>query len=159
MGMVQVENREEGLVFGAVLVVRAVRRGVPVRVIVALEIVVGFRPVGAVVTGVTEEFDIGSVGCRDRVAAAHVLGAHGGGVGTDEDCGSRDRADRSVRVSVLKKNALLRKGIQMRSLCLEVSVASEPVGGIVFAGDPEDVGFLGCKSERAEMKQDEYGGE
>jgi len=71
-----------------------------------------------------------------------VLGAHGQGVYTCEDRGAGDCADRGVRVGVLEEDGFFGESIDARGLCLFVSVAAQPVGGVVFADDPEDIGFL-----------------
>lgn len=137
-----VEDGEEGLAFATIFVVGGGGAFVPVGGVVAFEVVVGFGVIGAVVAGFAEVGDVGFVVGGDGVAAAHVLGAHGGGVGAHEDGGAGDGADGGIGVEVGEADAFAGEFVEVWGMGLFVAIAAQPLEGVVLGGDPEDVGAV-----------------
>ena len=111
--------------------------------VVAVEVVVGFGGVGAVVACFAQVTDVGFEVPRDGVAATHVLGSHGGGITSHEDGGASHGADGGVGVSGSEAGSAGCQGVEIGGLSLLVAIATEPMGGVVLSGDPEDVWAVG----------------
>lgn len=88
------------------------------------------------------------------MATAHVLCPHGRRVDTHEDGGSGDGADRRVRVGGGEARTAGGQGIEVRRLSVVISVAAQPVGRIILAYDPENVGPVCCEGESWEKENE-----
>ena len=151
----EIKDREEGFSVRALIVMSIGGAIVPECFIVAFEIVVGFRSIARVVAGLAEMGDVGSEVGGNGMTAAHVLRAHGGGVDAHEDGGTGDSADGCIRVGGGEAGAARGEGIEIRSLSFVISIAAEPLGGVVLADDPEDIGFIGGERESGEKENEE----
>ena len=63
-------------------------------------------------------------------------------------------ADRSVRVSVSEASAAFGKIIEHRRLSILISVAAEPLGGIILTDDPENIGFISGERESGKKENE-----
>ena len=151
----EIENGEEWLVLAAVFVMRPAGGFIPDGLVVAPEIVVGLGTVGAVVAGLFQVVDVRLVFLLNRIAAAHVLGAHGRGIGPVQNGRAGHRADRCVGVGMLEADAVFGQSVESRGLHLGVAVTAEPMVGVVLGGNPQDIGFV-RGSERQSEKGEKW---
>lgn len=162
MGNRKVENCEERLARGAFAVVGLGRAGIPQCGVVAFEIVVGLRVVGAVISRFAQVGDVGLERGWDRVAAAHVLGSLADRMGAVQQGRAGDRADRGIRIGMGEAQPFGGQRVEPWRAGLAPAVAAQPVGRVVLGRDPQDVGPVGggCgvrQRERQQRDEQEHG--
>ena len=107
----------------------------------AANVVIGFGPVGGVVTGLAEQVRIVlDLIMRDFVAAAHGLSAIGNGIHSGDPGGTRGCAHSGIVKAMCVAETLLSQLIDIGCFAVGSSVATDPGDTVVLAGQPEDIG-------------------
>ena len=68
-----------------------------------------------------------------------MLGADGWRIGAGENRRPSHGADRRIGIGGGELHTLCRKFVDIRRLCLFVAIAPQPVTGVIFRRDPEDI--------------------
>lgn len=140
----KIKDTEERLVFVLSLSpVRFSTRFVP-RVFGRLELVIGFRTVGAVVTYLSHGDREWLYEFRQLSTTSHVMRADRGVIHPRDDGRSTRGADSGSDERLFVEHAFFCQLIDLRRRCLIVSVTTKVLANI-FATDPYDVGPLGRK--------------
>ena len=116
----------------------------------ATQVVVGLRAVAREVTGLLQLFVVEADEGGDLKSAAHGLRPVGNRVHSGDPRRTGRGADRPVVETVQVAETLLGQLVDMGSLGILGPVTTDPFDAVVFAGDPENVGFLFFSRKRME---------